>query len=167
MNVLFEVLKYTIPALVVFMTVYYLFKTYLEGQLRMKSLEMQSNRSKDSLPVRLQTYERLALFCERIRLQSLMFRLNQPGMEQNQLGRTMLIAIEQEYEHNMAQQVYVGEKLWEIILLAKNQNQELIHAAMKQSGDFVQNLSALDKERSINPVDHAIAAIRQEMSVYL
>ena len=167
MNVLFEVLKYTIPALVVFMTVYYLFKTYLEGQLRMKSLEMQSNRSKDSLPVRLQTYERLALFCERIRLQSLVFRLNQPGMEQNQLGRTMLIAIEQEYEHNMAQQVYVGEKLWEIILLAKNQNQELIHAAMKQSGDFVQNLSALDKERSINPVDHAIAAIRQEMSVYL
>lgn len=167
MEFFFDLLKLTIPSLVVFLTVYYLFKTYLDGQLRLKAMELEKQKGQDGLPLKLQAYERLALFCERIRLNSLVFRLNQTSMSEDDLAASMLIAIEKEYEHNMAQQIYVSDSLWKIIHLAKTQNQDLVHASMQSSKPFLQALQEANAQRTVNPVDHAIAGIRKEMSLIL
>jgi len=167
MTAILEVLKYIIPAIVVFLTVYYLMKSFHDSQLRMKMMDIDVKKKHDSIPVKLQTYERLTLFCERMRLTQLILRLNTPSMSDEDLGNSMMMAIQQEYEHNVAQQIYVSDNLWKIIKLAKDQNMQTIHAALSEGGDFRKSLTKIVGSREINPVDRAIMAIRQELSLYV
>lgn len=167
METIFEILKYILPALVVFLTVYYIFKQYLEGQLRMKSVEFQQKKAERNLPIRLQAYERLALFCERIRVQNLYFRLKMKSMDSESMAKAMLIAIQKEFEHNLPQQVYVSDSLWQIINLAKDDVMNLINQAASEEGDLFSALNRLLQTRQVDPVDQALAAIRQEVKFYL
>ncbi len=167
METIFEILKYILPALVVFLTVYYIFKQFLEGQLRMKSVEFQQKKAERNLPIRLQAYERLALFCERIRVQNLYFRLNMKSMDSDSMAKAMLIAIQKEFEHNLPQQVYVSESLWQIINLAKDDVMNLVNQAASQDGELFGELNKLLQMRQVDPVDQALAAIRQEVKFYL
>lgn len=167
LTAILEVLKYIIPALVVFVTVYYIMKSYLDNQLHIKMVDLEVKKRGDSMPIKLQTYERMTLFCERIRLIQLIMRLKTSAMSDQDLGNAMMVAIGQEYEHNVAQQIYVSDNLWKIITLAKDQNLQLIHHALQAGGNFTHELSQLVNQREVDPVDRAIAAIRQELSLYL
>lgn len=110
----------TIPALVVFFTVYSLLKQYLDGQYRLRVLDFQQQRSDAVTPVRMQAYERLALLCERIDIPSLLLRTPSFGISASQLKLDLMLSVQQEFEYNQTQQVYVSEPLWEIIKLAKD-----------------------------------------------
>ena len=77
LELLLEILKITAPALVVFFTVYYLMKEYLAKQYSIRLLDLKENQQKSTLPLRLQAYERLSMFCERINLPSLILRLRE------------------------------------------------------------------------------------------
>ena len=111
----FEILKYTIPALIVFATSYFLLKQYLGSEYELKALELKSKYSKDAIPLKLQAYERLLLFCERISIPNLLLRLKTKNMNANDLKNVMVISVQKEFEHNMAQQLYASQKLWDII----------------------------------------------------
>ena len=50
----FELLKYTIPALVVFATAYFTLKSYLDAHYREQALKQRVEAQKLTLPVRLQ-----------------------------------------------------------------------------------------------------------------
>ena len=63
---IFEILQFTIPALIMFWAVQSLFKQFLQGQQQMRLMEIKQQQSGTTLPLRLQAYERLSLFCERI-----------------------------------------------------------------------------------------------------
>ena len=129
METALEILKYILPALIVFATVYFLMKRFLDMQYSTEVLRFKQSQAKNTLPVKLQAYERLAMFCERISLDNLSYRLSGGSMDAKTMGNAMLVAIQQEYEHNMSQQVYVSEKLWEIITMAKNQMQNVVTTA--------------------------------------
>ncbi|HMP29986.1 MAG TPA: hypothetical protein PKD85_10315 [Saprospiraceae bacterium] len=123
---IFEVIKYCVPALIVFATVYYLFDSFLKNQIKLKSLELQA-LSKDSIIVaKMQAYERLMLYCERINPYQMKLRLELPDMTGKQLAARMIIAIMQEYEHNVSQQLYVSPTLWKILLTVKDQTIDVI-----------------------------------------
>ncbi len=64
LSVLLEIIKLTVPALIVFLTVTYMLKQFFGGQLQLKALEIQEQQNKTTLPLKLQAYERLSLFCE-------------------------------------------------------------------------------------------------------
>ncbi|HMW75898.1 MAG TPA: hypothetical protein PKD40_09585, partial [Saprospiraceae bacterium] len=72
-------------------------------------MELKQNANAVTLPLKLQAYERLSLFCERISIPSLILRLNQPGMNTQALRYAMLISIQKEFEHNITQQMYISE----------------------------------------------------------
>ena len=167
METLFEILKYILPALVVFLTVYHLFKQYLDGQLRLKGAEFQQKKAGRNLPLRLQAYERLSLFCERIRVQNLYLRLNTSTMTSEVMANAMLIAVQKEFEHNLSQQIYVSESLWKIIKLAKDDVTNLISQAASSEGELFGELNKLIQARQVDPVDQALSAIRQEVKFYL
>jgi hypothetical protein len=167
MSTLLEILKYIIPALVVFVTVYYLMKTHLDGQLRMKAMEFQNKRTGENLPLKLQAYERLALFCERIRFSNLMFRLSSASISNEELAQAMFISIQKEYEHNNSQQIFVSEPLWKIISLAKNDTLAMINEAIGKEGDLYTNISQQLSQKDVDPIDHALSAIRKEVSIHL
>ncbi|MBT8189465.1 MAG: hypothetical protein HKN67_12475 [Saprospiraceae bacterium] len=172
-EIIFEVLKYTIPALVVFLACYFILRQYLNSQYDLKSLEVRSKYSKNAIPLKLQAYERLLLFCERISIPNLVMRLNSKNMSVDALKHAMMISVQKEYEHNIAQQLYTSQKLWDIIKLVKN---DMVSIISKAGEDLPGNVSsdlmveALFKylnENDKNPVDLAIQAVKEESKIIL
>ena len=167
MELLFEVIKYTLPALITGLTVFYLFRNFFAFQIRLKSVENKNAEKKITLPLRLQSYERLSLFCERISIPNLIMRLKSPDAGAGSLQYSMMIAIQQEFEHNISQQIYVSDTLWQIIRLAKDNMIAVINEVggkldKKASADELTD--ALFKYLSENQsaTDTALAAIRKE-----
>jgi hypothetical protein len=168
MEAILEILKYILPALVVFATVYYLMKTHTKGQLSLQRMKIQEDQQKISLPLRLQAYERLILLCERISVDSLLLRLRKKEMSSADLKNILMLAVKQEFDHNMAQQLYVSEKLWEILKTAKDQVLNQIYLAENQSDPSGQAYSEalLKLFEENNPVQTAKSAVIREGQMY-
>ncbi|MFZ4545228.1 MAG: hypothetical protein ACOYOA_14345 [Saprospiraceae bacterium] len=167
MELFFEIIKYTLPALITGLTAFYLFRNFFEFQIRVKAIENKNHDRKITLPMRLQSYERLSLFCERISVANLIMRLKSPEASASSLQYAMMIAIQQEFEHNVSQQVYVSDALWQIIRLTKDNMMAVISEVggkMDKKDTADQLTDALFKYFSENPsaTDTALAAIRQE-----
>lgn len=170
MEVLFEVLKYTLPSAIVFLTVYLLLKEYLEQErFKMNALQ-KKERYQISLPLKLQAYERLALFLERIRIPVLMMRFPLGDADSKMICKTLMLGIQQEFEHNMVQQIYVSEKLWEIIVLAKDESLHEVDSASQQLLDTEQTrhyLLTTTQQNTSRVIDVALNAIKKEIQMIL
>jgi hypothetical protein len=127
-----EIVKLTIPALIVFFTIDRLMRQYLGHQLQLQYNETRKRGQDITTPLRLQAYERLSLLCERIDLPSLILRVRPEGIKAGEYRLALLLAIQQEYEHNITQQVYVSAQLWEIIKIARDDNMQVIEHALAQ-----------------------------------
>lgn len=123
------ILGLTIPSVVVLLAVFLMFRLYFQHQTQTRVLDLKINRAQITLPMRLQAFERLILLCERIDLPDLVLRLKTPGTSSVALRAALLLAIQQEYEHNLTQQLYVSEELWDILMTAKNKTMDLISIA--------------------------------------
>lgn len=168
METLLDIVKVTVPALIVFLTVYFLFRQYLGQQYQLELLKYRNQESGNLLPLKLQAYERLLLFCERISAEHLAFRLMHSDMGGHELQNAMLIAIQQEYEHNLTQQIYVSEKLWSIIKLVKSQMQEIISTSNGVTpADVISDIREKITEMKADPTDYAKSAIRNEAQLML
>lgn len=168
MDAFLDVLKYTIPALIVFATVFFLFRNFLNQQYNIEALKFRQSQNKDMLPLRLQAYERLMMFCERMSIDSLAYRLSAPETQVQDLKNAMLIAIQQEYEHNVSQQVYISDKLWEIIHLVKEQMQSVILESNGHSvAELIGNVKINIAENKVDPVAYAKSAIRNEAQLLM
>lgn len=166
--VIFEILKFTIPALIMFWAVQSLFKQFLQGQQQMRLMEIKQQQGSTTLPLRLQAYERLSLFCERISIPNLVMRLKTQGMQAGALRVALMMAIQQEFEHNLTQQVYISEQLWEIIKLSRTDTINVVTSVAegvdpKASADeLIKALFAAMEAREGSPLLTAQAAIKKE-----
>ncbi len=135
-----EIAKYTIPSIVVFITAYFLLKLHLNAQEEINKkelktqieelrLQIKQEDKKYLTPIRLQAYERMVLFLERISPQSLVFRVQKPSQKVYQLQAALLKAIRDEYEHNLAQQLYISKESWTMLKAAKEDLVNLINNA--------------------------------------
>jgi hypothetical protein len=164
-----ELLKYTVPGLVVFATAYYLLKLYLDDRQRGHFAQQRSEAQKITLPLRLQAYERLTLLCDRVAIPSLLLRLRMPDMSVGELRNAMLHAVRQEFDHNTSQQLYVSGTLWQIITLAKEETQaailraaENLDAAAPDDAYVEAMLQMYGQGGAATPLQTAINAIRTE-----
>jgi hypothetical protein len=71
METVWNILQITIPALLVALTAYYAIKLTYDKELKKQVLELKHNSKKVITPIRLQSYERIALFLERIKPKAL------------------------------------------------------------------------------------------------
>lgn len=115
-----ELLMYTVPAIITGAVAYYLFDSYFKDQQNTRRWLLQKENQKQSLPLRLQAYERLALFLERINPSKLLIRVAPLNNDKAAYQNLLIHHIEQEYEHNITQQIYVTNDLWTMLLTAKN-----------------------------------------------
>ena len=90
LSVILEIIKLTIPALIVFLTVYYVLKQYFANQQQSRLFDLKKSQQEATLPLRLQAYERLSMFCERISLPSLLLRVRKDGMTVSELKVTLM-----------------------------------------------------------------------------
>ncbi len=113
--------------------VYLLVKRYFDNQQKQQLLQMKMDERKETLhavtPIRLQAYERMALFLERIAPGSLVLRCWQPGMDLKLLQGVMTKNIRDEWEHNLSQQVYLTPALWARIREAKDEMINMVNSS--------------------------------------
>lgn len=115
-----EVLLYAVPSLITGGVAYYLFDSYFKDQQHTRRWLSQKENQKQALPLRLQAYERLALFLERISPAKLLIRVAPISENKVDYQNFLIQNIEQEYEHNMTQQIYITDECWTMVLTAKN-----------------------------------------------
>jgi len=132
MAVLLEILKYTVPALVVFFTVWIMLRIWSKNEDERRKNEFNMHITDDILPVRLQAYERSILLLERISPDSMIMRLSRNDYTARQLQQELLTNITSEFEHNIAQQTYISSEAWEKMKTAKNQVINLVNNAAKE-----------------------------------
>ena len=112
---------------------YLLVKRYFDNQQKERLLQMKIDERRETLkvvtPIRLQAYERMALFLERISPDSLVLRCYQPGMDLKLLQGVMTKNIRDEWEHNLSQQVYLTPECWARIRAAKDEMVNLVNSS--------------------------------------
>ncbi len=115
-----EGIKYALPAAVTGYATYYFLDRFFKNEEKKQILQARQELQKYSLPVRLQAYERLALFLERISPARLVKTIFPDTKEKQAYVEKLVFQIESEYEHNLSQQIYVTSKCWNIITTSKN-----------------------------------------------
>lgn len=151
---------------------YKVVKNYLDSQQKMQMLQMKIDEHRESLkvvtPIRLQAYERMALYLERISPNSLILRTFRPGMDIKALQLAMTKSIRDEWEHNLSQQVYLSTESWNRIREAKEEMINLINgSAVKLAADAdPTSLAGAIFEncaKSKTPTDEAIDFMKNEI----
>ena len=120
MNELLEIAQYTIPSIVTGLVAYYFFLNHTRNEERKLKLEALREIKKDIIPLKLQAYERMTLFLERMNLSNILLRINSVNNDKVAYSKSLINTIEQEFEHNLAQQIYMSTKCWNVIVAAKN-----------------------------------------------
>lgn len=164
-----EILKYTLPAFIVFLTVFFTLQKIIKNEQAKRKTELVLNNQKLMLPIRVQAYERMVLFLERIAPQSMVLRTQKSNMTNQDLQNALLKTVRKEYEHNIAHQLYISDKAWEIVKKAKeNLTKEINQTALqvKPTGHSIQ-YSKLLLERVLDakndPTREAIKYLKSEM----
>lgn len=170
MTVFLEILKLTIPALVVGLTAYFLIKIMLEKQLALQEQRIRQERQSGVTPLRMQAYERLSVLAGRMSLPSLLLRNQNNDMQAATFKIALLMAIQQEYEHNASQQIYVSDKLWQILEATRDDLLQFIELVSEKvpknapSQELANALLAYQAQRDSDPIATAHMAIRREAS---
>jgi hypothetical protein len=150
--------------------VFFVIQKMLAAESRRRDIELLAEGKRITLPLRLQAYERLLLFLERISPEMLILRL-QPDSDTNaRLHAAMISAVRSEFEHNLSQQIYVPQVVWQQIVLAKNNLIRSINTlAMETEPDNIskqlaQNILS-EYVRTPPPTQQAIALLKKEAAM--
>jgi len=169
MEALIEFGKIIIPASLVLYAVFLTVRSFIAKEIEMKKLEIRTRSIETILPARLQAYERMTLFLERIAPQNLLIRLNNPGFSARDFQKVLLDEIRNEYNHNVSQQVYMGEAVWNQIRNAKEDLIIVINEAASQlpaeatSIDLSKKIFETVMNKNVDLSAHALSELRKEI----
>lgn len=159
---------YLLPAIVVGIIAYYFFKGHIANEEGRRRYLIQKEAQKNIIPLRLQAYERLTLLLERIDPNKLLIRVK-PFSDELQKYETLLIQnIDNEYEHNLTQQIYVSPECWNVISAAKNATMQVIRqSAMSEKVDSSDKLRETLLNHfmgEVTPSHKALLFVKKEVS---
>lgn len=169
MDALIEFGKILIPASVVLYAAYLMVRSFTQKEIELKRLEVRGRSIETVLPSRLHAYERMTLFLERMAPQNLLVRLNTATVPAREFHHLLLAEVRNEYNHNVSQQVYIGEAVWELI---KNAKEDLIVTINDSASEMGENATSLDLAKKIfeknmlktvDPLAHALSQLKQEI----
>jgi hypothetical protein len=168
MQELLEILKYTVPSIVVFLTATVMIKYYFKSFIRDRDREQILQDRKKTLPLRLQAYERLSLFLERISVDSLVVREQSDEFTSRDFHQHLLASIRAEYEHNLTQQIYISGDAWNVVRNAKEGTIKMINRAAMQVNpdgpalDLSKKIIEIQMEAENSPSHVALDFLRNE-----
>jgi len=170
MNILADVLMITIPALIVFFTAWVLIRNLIRNDQDKRRQELILQNSRTVTPIKLQAFERIVLFLERISLESLLVRVSTPDMTAVQLHTALLNSIRSEFEHNLSQQIYMSQQAWEVVKSARSNMIKIINSEVEKlppdstgmalSKKLLEKIMELEKE----PTRVAIEYVKNEIA---
>ncbi|UKN03052.1 hypothetical protein K6119_05945 [Paracrocinitomix mangrovi] len=183
-EMLVQLAIYVIPALILFGAVYFFTNKWYE--IQQDKLKLESNKLQQSLgekpvvqvedmrrhflPMQVDAYQRLVLFLERIAPNNLIMRLNNPGLPAGAFQAKLLETIRQEYEHNLAQQIFVSMDAWEITRNSKEEVLKIINMAATKmqptsmATDLSRAIFEITAQLEFQPTDKAIKMLKSELN---
>jgi hypothetical protein len=168
MDNLLIALQYTLPALVGLGAAVLIIKAFIDKEFRERKNDYVIKNQKIITPIRLQAYERIIMFLERISPGNIITRVQEAGMSARQLQMQLIQQVRAEFEHNISQQLYITDEAWEIV---KNSKENLIKLINVASKDLGADATAFDLTRAIldvylkvenPPIEVALMKIKQE-----
>ncbi|MDT0642954.1 hypothetical protein RM553_08935 [Zunongwangia sp. F363] len=164
----FNIILFSIlPALVVGGLAFYFFHTNSKNEELRRRFLLHRENQKTALPIKLQAYERMTLFLERISPGRILFRVKPVSEDAQAYANLLVSTIEQEFDHNLAQQIYVSADCWDYIKTAKNATIGLVRKATTR-----EEVNSPDKLREViltaliekpAPTDAALGFIKKEV----
>jgi hypothetical protein len=164
MEIVADILKITIPGLLVLLTAWLLIRNLLKNDQEKRKQELILQSSRTVTPIKLQAYERIVLFLERISLESLLVRVSTPSMSASQLHSALLTTIRSEFEHNLSQQIYMSPQAWEVVRNARSNMIKILNGefekmpetatGMEFSRKLLESVMALEKEPTRAAIDY-------------
>jgi len=164
MELLIDILKITIPALIVFFTAWIILKNMIKNDQDKRKHELILQNSQTVTPIKLQAYERIVLFLERISLESLLVRVSTSDMTASELHSALLNTIRSEFEHNLSQQIYMSQQAWEVVRNARSNMIKIVNSEAEKMPDnasgmvlskqLLEKIMELDKEPTRTAIDY-------------
>jgi hypothetical protein len=127
MEYIMDIIKITVPALLVFLTAWILLRNMIRNDQEKRRQEIIMQNTRIVTPIKLQAYERIILFLERISMESLLVRVSTPDISASQLQTALLTTIRSEFEHNLSQQIYMSPQAWEVVKNARSNTIKIIN----------------------------------------
>jgi hypothetical protein len=162
-----ELISYSLPTLIMAFVAYSFFELYTKNENAKRNYLLQKNTKPDTLSLRLQAYERMTLFLERINPSQLLVRITPISENKIDYQNYVIAQIEQEYEHNLAQQIYVSEECWSTITTAKNAKIQMILLATKNErisdANQLREVVLKDLLEKPSPSSAALAFLKNEV----
>lgn len=166
---LLDIVKYTVAGIGVVWIAFYLIKPYLDKQDQLQLLEFKKSISTQTLPLRLQAYERMVLFIERINPANMLIRLKAGDYTAAELHALVINEVRNEYQHNITQQIYVSLRAWGVVKQLKNDTLSIVNNAVKA---LPENAGGMDLSKLIlahlsqlenDPYDTGLSHIRKDL----
>ena len=166
-----ELLFYTLPALITGAVAFYFFQQFVKNEDNRRRFLLMKENQRVSLPLRLQAYERMTLFLERIDPMKLLTRLAPYSNDKNEYENYIVAQIEQEFEHNYSQQIYMSAECWSVIMTAKNATIQMIRRSNMgervDSADKLRETILNDLFDKATPSSAALAYIKNEVKDFI
>ena len=168
METVIEFAKLLIPAGAVLYGMYLVVKSFVQKELNQATIDLRAQNQEITMPMRLQAYERICLFLERITPNNLVLRLRDNAHNAREFQHVLVNEIREEYNHNLSQQIYISDQAWELV---KNAKEEII-AVINQSGQGLpEQATSLDLAKKIfdnmlkkgtDPTTYSLLQIKKE-----
>ncbi len=168
-----EVLKYTIPALVVLLASWLATEKQMKNEAARRNFELRKQSQKIISSVRLQAYERFTLYLERMEPSRMLLRLDVGALNCQQLQQQLLEIIRAEFDHNLSQQIYISDEAWSGIVMAKEEMLRFVNTCSQQfaaTDDAIMMAKLLISSYSMNgetPTQRALAKLKEEVRTIL
>ncbi|PHX93016.1 MAG: hypothetical protein CK532_01440 [Flavobacteriales bacterium] len=159
------------PSILVLITAQFMFKKHTDANLRMFQAEIIKSNTQTITPLRLQAYERMALFLERSSIPSLIANYAKGNQSAKAFSLIASNIIREEYNHNVSQQIYLSVQLWSLIKIIKEQHLQMLQnlsASLPEnatSTDLCQKLLEYLQSLEIQPQDRGLEFIKSELAL--
>ena len=162
-----DLLFYLLPAIIVGLISFYFFKMHVSNEENRRRFMLRQENLKIALPIKLQAFERMSLFLERISMGKLLLRVKPKSNDLEAYEDLLIHTIDQEFDHNLAQQIYISSECWNVIKTSKNATIGIIRKTAKKedvtNADELRQsiLSALMDQAA--PTEAALEYIKKEV----
>ena len=164
MDVVLQIALIILPAgAVLLMAIFFLRRETSKEVLNMQ-IELKKQRQEFFLPNRVEAYQRAVLLMERIHPNSLVMRHHNPGLPAKALQAEFLKAIREEFDHNVAQQLFISPQAWQMVKNAKEETIKIINIA---GGQMEATSTGMDLSAKIFEVVAEIGQLPSEITVEL
>ena len=167
-----EILKILIPSVLVFLTAYFLIDKFLKSEQNRRKFELHKSSLSVITPIQLRAYERLILVLERTTPSTLILGVAKQKMTNIELQTELLASIRQEFGHNLSQQIYVSNEVWNYMRTAQESLIKLINTCSAscnptESASFLAEMIIKVYNDSQNtPTEIAIEKLKSEFRNY-